>query len=75
MGCAAAAHEVLARFGERAGFSPDNQRIAFMAWSFGDAFVIDCKTRVTDDPKIRLAPSALPDGRYTSLRGLLNSRF
>ncbi|MGE5568479.1 MAG: hypothetical protein ACM3S5_05505 [Rhodospirillales bacterium] len=38
--------EVLTHFGERADISPDNQRIAFMAKSFGDAFVIDLKTRV-----------------------------
>ena len=37
--------EVLTHFGERADFSPDNQRIAFMSKSFGDAFVIDLKTR------------------------------
>ena len=37
--------EVLTHFGERADFSPDNQRVAFMAKSFGDAFVIDLKTR------------------------------
>lgn len=38
--------EVITHFGERADFSPDNQRIAFMAKSFGDAFVIDLKTRI-----------------------------
>ena len=38
--------EVLTRFGERADVSPDNRRIAFMAKSFGDAFVIDVETRV-----------------------------
>lgn len=38
--------EVLTHFGERADFSPDNQQIAFMDKSFGDAFVIDLKTRV-----------------------------
>lgn len=38
--------EVLAHFGERADISPDNQRVAFMNKSFGDAFVIDLKTRV-----------------------------
>ena len=38
--------ELLTHFGERADISPDNQRIAFMAKSFGDAFVIDLKTRV-----------------------------
>src|SRR3977135_198383 len=37
--------EQLTHFGERADISPDNQRIAFMAKSFGDAFVIDLKTR------------------------------
>jgi hypothetical protein len=38
--------EVLSHFGERPDFSPDNQRVAFMAKSFGDAFVLDLKTRV-----------------------------
>ncbi|MGD0500265.1 MAG: hypothetical protein ABSC23_17735 [Bryobacteraceae bacterium] len=38
--------EILTYFGERADFSPDNQRIAFMAKSFGDALVIDLKTRI-----------------------------
>src|SRR5947209_10467374 len=37
--------EVLTRFGERADISSDNQQIAFMAKSFGDAFVIDLKSR------------------------------
>jgi hypothetical protein len=35
--------EVLTHFGERADFSPDNRRIAFMAKSFGDAFTVDCR--------------------------------
>jgi hypothetical protein len=38
--------EVLTHFGERADISPDNRRIAFMDKSFGDAFVIDLKTRI-----------------------------
>lgn len=38
--------EVLTHFGERADISPDNQRIAFMAKSFGDAMLVDLKTRV-----------------------------
>lgn len=38
--------EILTNFGERADISPDNQRVAFMDKSFGDAFVIDLKTRV-----------------------------
>src|SRR6266513_2105568 len=37
--------EVLTHFGERADISPDNLRVAFMAKSFGDAMVIDLKTR------------------------------
>jgi hypothetical protein len=37
--------EVLTHFGERADISPDNQHIAFMAKSFGDAMVIDLDTR------------------------------
>jgi hypothetical protein len=38
--------EVLTHFGERADISPDNQRVAFMAKSFGDAMLIDLKTRI-----------------------------
>ncbi len=38
--------EILTSFGERADISPDNQRVAFMGKSFGDAFTIDLKTRV-----------------------------
>src|SRR6476620_3837221 len=36
--------EVLTGFGERADFSPDNKRVAFMAKSFGDAMEIDLQT-------------------------------
>ena len=36
---------MLTQFGERADFSPDNQRIAFMAKSFGDAMLLDLKTK------------------------------
>jgi hypothetical protein len=39
--------EVLTHFGERADISPDNQRVAFMDKSFGDAMLIELKTRVT----------------------------
>lgn len=38
--------EALTHFGERADISPDNQRVAFMTKSFGDAMLIDLKTRV-----------------------------
>ena len=37
--------EVLTHFGERADISPDNKSVAFMAKSFGDAMVIDIKTK------------------------------
>lgn len=37
--------EILTHFGERADFSPDNKRIAFMAKSFGDAMIIDLATK------------------------------
>jgi hypothetical protein len=37
--------EMLTHFGDRADISPDNQRVAFMAKSFGDAMLIDLKTR------------------------------
>jgi hypothetical protein len=37
--------ERLTQFGERADISPDHQRIAFMAKSFGDAMVVDLQTR------------------------------
>lgn len=38
--------EILTHFGERADISRDNQRVAFMAKSFGDAMLIDLKTRI-----------------------------
>lgn len=38
--------EMLTHFGERADISPDNLRVAFMEKSFGDAMVIDLKTRI-----------------------------
>jgi hypothetical protein len=37
----------LTGFGERAVWSPDGKRIAFMSKSFGDAFEIDLATRLT----------------------------
>jgi hypothetical protein len=37
----------LTGFGERAVWSPDGARIAFMSKSFGDAFEIDVKSRIT----------------------------
>src|SRR5262249_55593442 len=37
----------LTGFGERAAWSPDGRRIAFMGKSFGDAFEIDLQTKLT----------------------------
>ncbi len=37
----------LTGFGERAVWSPDGKRIAFMSKSFGDAFEVDLSTRLT----------------------------
>jgi len=37
----------LTGFGERAAWSPDDRRVAFMGKSFGDAFEIDLGTRMT----------------------------
>lgn len=37
----------LSGFGERASWSPDGQKIAFIGKSFGDAFEIDLKSRLT----------------------------
>src|SRR3569832_1071045 len=37
----------LTGFGERAVWSPDGKRIAFMSKSFGDAFEIDLSTKLT----------------------------
>jgi len=37
--------EQITHFGERADISPDSERVAFMAKSFGDAMVVDLKTR------------------------------
>ncbi|MBE7170286.1 MAG: hypothetical protein INR73_06835 [Williamsia sp.] len=37
--------ERITYFGERADISPDNQRVAFMAKSFGDAMVVDLQTK------------------------------
>lgn len=62
--------EQLTHFGERADISPDNQRIAFMNKSFGDAFVIDLKTRIISCLTCNVPGAAflrvmhLPNGDY-----------
>jgi Tol biopolymer transport system component len=62
--------EILTHFGERADISPDNQRIAFMAKSFGDAFVIDLKTRV-----IRCLTCNVPGAAFLRVMHLANGDY
>ncbi len=62
--------EVLAHFGERADFSPDNQRVAFMDKSFGDAFVIDLKTRI-----IRCLTCNIPGAAFLRVMHLANGDY
>jgi Tol biopolymer transport system component len=62
--------EVLTHFGERADFSPDNQRIAFMDKSFGDAFVIDLKTRV-----IRCLTCSIPGAAFLRVMHLRSGDY
>ncbi|HEY2466943.1 MAG TPA: hypothetical protein VGI45_03745 [Terracidiphilus sp.] len=62
--------EILAHFGERADFSPDNQRVAFMAKSFGDAFVIDLKTRI-----IRCLTCSIPGAAFLRVMHLSNGDY
>ena len=62
--------ELITHFGERADFSPDNQRIAFMAKSYGDAFVIDLKTRV-----IRCLTCNVPAAAFLRVMHLSNGDY
>ncbi len=62
--------EVLTHFGERADFSPDNQRIAFMSKSFGDAFVLDLKTRV-----VRCLTCSVPGAAFLRIMHLSDGNY
>lgn len=62
--------EVLTYFGERADISPDNQRIAFMSKSFGDAFVIDLKTRA-----IRCLTCGIPGAAFLRVMHLASGDY
>lgn len=62
--------ELIAHFGERADISPDNQRVAFMAKSFGDAFVIDLKTR-----EIRCLTCNVPGAAFLRVMHLANGDY
>ena len=59
----------LTAFGERASWSPDGSRIAFMSKSFGDAFVVDVKTKM-----IRLL-THYPNAGYLRVQYLRNGDF
>jgi hypothetical protein len=62
--------EVLTHFGERADFSPDNQHVAFMDKSFGDALVIDLKTRI-----IRCLTCSIPGAAFLRVMHLSNGDY
>lgn len=62
--------EMLTHFGERADFSPDNRRVAFMAKSFGDAFVIDLETRT-----IRCLTCNVPGAAFLRVMHLANGDY
>jgi Tol biopolymer transport system component len=59
----------LTAFGERASWSPDGKRIAFMSKSFGDAFVVDVNTKAT-----RLV-THYPNAGYLRVQYLPNGDF
>src|SRR5436305_679616 len=62
--------EVLTYFGERADISPDNQRVAFMAKSFGDAMVVDLATR-----KIRCLTCSVPAAAFLRVMHLATGDY
>ena len=62
--------EVLTHFGERADISPDNQRVAFMAKSFGDAMAIDLKTR-----EIRCLTCNVPGAAFLRVMHLVTGDY
>jgi len=62
--------EILTHFGERADISPDNQRVAFMAKSFGDAFVIDLNSRI-----IRCLTCNIPGAAFLRVMHLVTGDY
>src|SRR5437899_1100546 len=57
-------------FGERAAWSPDDTRLAFMAKSFGDAFEIDLGTKL-----MRLLTGHFPHAGFLRVHYLPNGEF
>ncbi|MBI3684506.1 MAG: hypothetical protein HY235_29375 [Acidobacteria bacterium] len=62
--------EILTHFGERADISPDNQRVAFMNKSFGDAFVVDLKTGI-----LRCLTCSLPGAAFLRVMHLSSGDY
>ncbi len=62
--------EILTHFGERADFSPENTEVAFMAKSFGDAFVIGLKSRA-----IRCLTCNVPGAAFLRVMHLHNGDY
>ena len=62
--------EVLTQFGERADISPDNQSVAFMAKSFGDAMTIDLGTRA-----IRCLTCSVPAAAFLRVMHLASGDY
>jgi hypothetical protein len=62
--------EVLTHFGERADISPGDLRVAFMAKSFGDAMVIDLKTR-----EIRCLTCSVPAAAFLRVMHLVTADY
>src|SRR6266481_2692545 len=60
----------LTGFGERAAWSPDDLRVAFMAKSFGDAFEIDLRTKLT-----RLVTGHFPHAGFLRVHYLPSGDF
>ena len=62
--------EVLTHFGERADISPDSQRVAFMAKSFGDAMIVDLPSR-----EIRCLTCSVPGAAFLRVMHLATGDY
>lgn len=62
--------EILTGFGERADFSPDNKRVAFMSKSFGDAMVVDIATK-----KISCLTCRIPAAAFLRVMHLISGDY
>ena len=62
--------QMLTTFGERADFSPDNKRVAFMTKSFGDAMMIDLDSR-----KIKCLTCNVPAAAFLRVMHLITGDY